>query len=315
MAISLFHTDRWLRQHRILAVLSLILAIACAAYGFLRLRPQWRLYQDTLDEKESVNSKLNATAWPQDPERLQAILKDFKAKLGKSNAKMVNGMTPDTMQLLEQATVLFRERIDAAYGSTEVFLEKSSQTEYKDQYDRLASDLREKGVYLTSEIFGMDEETSEDLKYQMLLKLWTARAVTERIFASGLAIQRRQDSRKRPMSLITALPVKEYILAAGDTSPYLIEIPVKVEMTGTMEQLQAFIQSLYTEDCFLPIIQMELSTPPPPPPPATENGQPGQVAQRTILVKVICCSFFLPGNAPTRSSLPNSQMQIMPSGA
>ena len=312
MTISFLHTDRWLPQHRILALLSLLLAIACAAYGFLRLRPQWRLYQDTLEEKESVDSKLNATAWPRDPDRLQVILKDFRAKLGKGNSK--NGMTADTAQLLEHATVLFRERIDAAYGSTEVFLEKSSQTEYKDQYDRLASDLREKGVILSSEIFGMDEETSEDLKYQMLLKLWTARAVTDRIFTSGLTILRKPDSRKRPVSVITVLPVKEYILSADDTSPYLIEIPVKVEMTGTMEQLQAFIHSLYTEDCFLPIIQMELSTPPPPPPAQTDNGQPRKVEQRMIQVKVICSSFFLPGNAAP-SHTPSTQSQTLPSGA
>jgi len=314
MAIPFLHTDRWLKQHRLLATIALLLFFACAVYGFFRLRPQWSLYQDTLEEKEAVMNKLNATAWPQDPERLRAILREFNAKLGKSASKDKNGMTAETAALLEQATVLFRDRINAAYGSTDVFLEKSSQTEYKDQYDRLAGELRERDIHLSPEIFGMDEETSEPYKYQMLLKLWTTRAVTERVLAAGMAVTKTTDSRKRPASQVTALPAKEYILATGDASPYLIEIPVRVEMTGTLEQFLAFLNSLYTEDCFLPIVQMEFIAAQPPVPAPPEDGQPVEFTHRVIQIKVVCASFFLPGNAASRIPV-NTQVKPMPSGA
>lgn len=290
----------WPAKHRNLLAVFIFLLIACLAYGYVRLRPVWNQYTETRDEKASLESRLTKSEWPKDPERLQAMLKDYDKKLKKDSGNgKGKGLEDETKEILHKATSLFNAKIEGEYGTIPDFIQKASQTEYKDQYDRLDTYLQGKNININSTVFGMDELTSGPQKYQMLLKLWTVQAVVDCALKANMRISQQNmggGHRGNRTAQIKVCQMKSYMLNDNDTAPYLLEFPVQMEITGTLDNFSAFVDSLFTEGRFLPITQMELvalkpqSNPKRPPRP-DENGE---IRYNNIVARVVCSSFFMP---------------------
>ena len=307
------NNHKWPAGHRNLLAVVILLTIAAIACIYLRLRPRWLEYTETRDEKASIEAKLIKSEWPNDPERLEAILKGFTKQLGDKE----KGLKVETAQIIAKATGMFKERIENEYETIPDFIQRASQTEYKDQYDRLDTYLQGRSIILDTSVFGMNELTSEPFKYQMLLKLWTTQAIVDCALDNKLRVTSKPlaGSRGRRASSITVLPMKSYYLNENDATPYVLEFPVQLEIIGSMANFSAFVDSLFTEGRFLPITNMELIAQPPQGGKLPGHDKEGIINYHTIRVQIICSSFFLPQTLPQKEvTSPKAVVSERPAG-
>ena len=294
----------WPSQHRNLLLTVLFLLIAFAAVGYIRIYPRWVEYTEIRDEKASIEAKLIKSEWPKDPERLKSILSLLTKRLEKDNGNNNGkGLKAETEEVMAKATSMFNERIINEYESIGDFIQKASQTEYKNQYDVLDSYLQGKNINLDNTIFGMDVATSEPLKYQMLLKLWTVKEVVDCALQAKLfviSIPSPSGGRGKTASMITVKPMQSYYLNNNDANPYLLEFPIYIELRGTLENFSKFTDILFSEGRFLPLSKIELSALPPSQ--RTQPDKQGNIYSRIITARVTCSSFFLPQTPPQKDS-------------
>lgn len=303
--------QKWPREHRILLGTDIVLLILCLLAAFFYLKPRWVQYVEERDEKASLEARLNKSEWPKDSERLKAMLKDFNKKLDKDNGNG-KGLKKETTEILTRATELFKDKIVNEYGSVADFMQKASQTEYKDQFDKLDTYFQGKNIYIERSYFGMDELTSEPFKYQMLLKLWTTQAVVDCALKAKLKIITRPlggGNRGRRASHISVLPMNSYVLNQNESTPYLLEFPVNIELTGTLDSFSAFVDSLFANGRFLPMTKMELVAQQP----NLQKTKPdadGRINTRAIAIRVVCSSFFLPAPAPMKEVISTTRSAV-----
>ncbi len=306
----------WPKCHKTLLGVTIVLALVLLGVAFLRLRPNWNEYRDLTDERAFLEEKLKASAWPRDSQRLEALLKEYEKRLNKDTGTGV-GLKAQTDQVLRQATSLFLKRITDEYGSVADFMQKASQTEYKDQYDRLDSYLLGKQLQLDPATYGLNVSTSEPQKYQMLLKLWTTQAVVETALACNLRIASRRAGGQggRPAAQITALPMRPYILSVNSAAPYLMEFPVQLEVRGSMESFSKFVDALCSDGKFLPMTCMEISVTAPAVGKRTAKpDQDGRIRTHGIVARVVCSGFSLP-EGEGRTVEERSKLPQLPRGA
>ncbi len=238
---------KWPKGHRRLLVVCVVLLIVCAIYGFVFLYPAWRDYDEANSEYNSVLGTIQKSQWPGDSERMRKILEEYQQIL---SDKRTGGFKKRAETVLSQATGMFDTRIRNDYGSVENFVTKASQTEYKDQFDRLDALCQGLGVVLDPAVYGMDETTAEPNKYQMILKLWMTEEFVSLAREHKLFVARnprpQSGGRGQGGSLITVLPVTTYKMDEKDKDPYLLEFSVKAELLGSLENVLSFISSLQT---------------------------------------------------------------------
>ncbi|MBQ6474158.1 MAG: hypothetical protein IJJ33_19380 [Victivallales bacterium] len=288
---------KWPKCHQNLVAVVFLLAVACLLAWMFRLRPQWQEYDRLRAEREGLEGQLKSSAWPRDASRLDALLRDYRKRIDKDlGTGTGQGLREYSENVLRRATSQFHERIIGEYGSLQDFMQKASQTEYKDQYDRLDTYLLGHKVNLDQSIYGMDESTNEPHKYQMLLKLWTTQGVVDCAVGAGLRVTQSRSSRGRPASQVHICPMRAYALSDSSAEAYLLEFPVQMEVRGKLEAFRRFVQSLCSENHFYPIIQMELVTTPP----RTGGKNPdkgdkdGFFRTHDLTARVVCSSFFMP---------------------
>ena len=288
----------WPVQHRNLLLIVLFMLIALAAIAYIRLYPRWTEYTDLRDEKASIEEKLIKSEWPKDSGRLKAILQLFNNRLNGEN-----GLIADTKNVIARATSMFNDRAEEEYESIELFMQKASQTEYKNQYDMLESYLQGKNIYIDNTVFGMDESTADPLKYQMLLKLWTVKEIVDCALEAKMIVLTRPSpsgAHGKVASMITVKPMQSYYISNNDASPYLLEFPVYIELRGTLENFSKFTDLLFTGDRFLPMSKLELVAVPPSLKNPPKPDKAGNIQSKIIIARVTCSSFFLPKTPPQK---------------
>lgn len=289
---------KWPERHRMLLIVSLLLALAAFLYAYFILKPVWNEHSQALGEMTELNAKLKRTIWPSDPDRLEALLAEYRRKLDKDNGTG-RGQIEDTRKILAMASSMFDETIEREYGSKADFISKASQTEYKDQFDKLDTYLEGRGVSLDPSIFGLSELSSEDENYPMLLKLWTAKAVVDCVLDSGMKIANAKlpGSKMRQSSQLKVLNAKSYYIDGKASQPYIIEYPVFVEVTGNTRQLSALADRLFADGTFLPMTQLEVVAALP----GGRNPKPNKgeyLSKDAIVARIVCSSFFMPDSSP-----------------
>ena len=302
----------WPVQHRNLLLIVLFMAIASAALAYIRLYPLWTEYTELRDEKASIEAKLLKSEWPKDPERLNALLSQFTKRLNKDNGNdNGKGLIAETKDVIETATSMFNERIDDEYESTAVFIQKASQTDYKDQFNTLELSLQRYNVNIDNTVFGMSETTAEPQKYQMLLKLWTVEKIVQCAVDAKLKVINRPSpsgGQGRIVSMITVKPMQSYYINANDAEPYLLEFPVYIELIGTLENFSKFTDSLFADGRFLPMSQLELTANPPSVKNPPKPDKAGDIYSKLITARITCSSFFMPQTPPQKDSAPSKDV-------
>lgn len=296
----------WPAQHRNLLLIVILLAIAFSVVGYVHVYPHWVEYTELRDEKSSIENKLLKSEWPKDPERLKAILAQLTKRLEKDNGNNNGkGLRAETEEVIAKATSMFNDKIVEEYESISFFIQRASQTEYKNQYDLLDSYFQGKNINIDNTVFGMNEMSSEPLKYQMLLKLWTTQAVVDCALQSKMHIMTQRTAggnHGRPVSMVSVLPMQSYYLNDRDASPYLLEFPVHIELIGSLQNFSDFTDLLFKDGRFLPMTRMELAAVPPSLRNLPKPDGEGNIYSGTVVARVTCSSFFLPQTPPKEDS-------------
>lgn len=275
----------WPRRNRIL-LYALLAMFACALLVlYLYVMPKWRHHQRFQQNIREKEHQLAATAWPQDIELLRHQYSLIREKLDGVPGTDQLGLSQLSEDILQQATVTFRERILAQFDSPLHFINAVSRIDYKDAYDRFTQELADQELTLDATKFGVNEDGQEPV-WQMTLKLWTAQLLCQLAWENHLALL---PSETGAASLGALSPIA-YALTENDTPPpYLIEFPVRLRLMGHLKDFLRFAQQLSTPIRFLPLKQLEIRTVPPNPP---ALGQTNCID--TAIFTIVCSSFFQP---------------------
>ncbi len=291
----------WPQQHRSLAALAIIVAVAAvAAYMFL-IRPKWQAVsaaQAALGEKRKV---LGETGWPLDSERLNRLLEDTRKKLDGPKGKKFEdprtaiGTKNKSNLILRQATSMFAPKIEDIYHSSRVFIEEVSRLDYEEEFNALYQRLYSEGIILAGEVLGIDETTSSRETYQLVLQVWTLGALVDLALDHRLQVAKHptitvttENGQQPHASDLTVLPVRAYSLSEKDTEPYVLEFPLRMTLRGDLADFCAFVRALHDEGRFYPINHVELKAAPS----SRRSSADGDLTIDRIEAKVECCAFF-----------------------
>lgn len=296
----------WSTKHRNLTALVGLVLIAFVASVMFGLRPKQRDVRALEENVQRLESDLRRTGWPLDPDRLDR-LKDVKAKER-------DKLRLQSDELLEQATSVFVEKIRRQYGSTEEFRTNVSRLDFTEELNQLQLYCRSRGrIVLAEEVLNLSEKTDSVNTYQMVLQVWTLRAVLDLALASKLFpresgiwvetdVERAGRREKEAVACLSVLPVRGYSLRPEDKEPYLLEIPVRLGFRGKLEDLCTFLARLQNAEildwdtargdksdqthqlrCFFPVSHVEVRK--------TMPGEEQRVTDE-IDVDVECSAFF-----------------------
>ncbi len=158
----------------------------------------------------------------------------------------------------------FRNEIHNVYPSDEPhglspedqFVYNSTRIDYKDLSDRIKSEFKEKNIIITEKCFETD--TAEPV-FHLMLKLWVIRILLHNALDNSLAVEAEENGEAR----ISATRTFAYAIGSDTAKPYLLEFPVSIHLTGTMENFLKFIKSLQEKDLYLPLKHIRVYSEPP----------------------------------------------------
>lgn len=252
--------------------------------------PRWRRMQVLRQEVENTRRELEKGGVLID----QSVLKGHisKCRISLNGDELRPGLVVKADTALEMAANTFTEEIENAYpgpSSRDFFIEGATRIDYKDLYDRVSSEFASSGVVLRQTIFSSGDENEEPV-YQQMLKLWTIRRLVRTALKNGLKIESDSDnvSRIRALKSISYINIdKSADNRAQQNEPYLMEFPVRMFISGSMEKFLGFAADLQADGSFLPIKNISIYTLPP------DELPPGETRRVSELkIKVVCSSFF-----------------------
>jgi hypothetical protein len=232
-----------------------------------------------------------------------------------------------------RARGMFDERIRTQYGSLADFRTQVSRLDYQEEYSRIQRELGQRGVRLGEGVLNLSENTVSPATWQLVMQLWTVESLVQIALESHLSlvtveVPRKVDSERgtvpamdapaatpepppvNRVARITVLPVREYLLPQEGGVPYLLEIPVRITVTGRLQDLCLFLKAVVEPPtraprgghpaAFLPVSHFEIRKP-----------VPAAVEDDESRVEAIleCCGFFPLGdrNVATAAAPPLSE--------
>jgi hypothetical protein len=294
---------------------------------------------DIRDERNSLLKELNdmtkETPYPLDAVRLSTLAENARRRLDgvtqkrEDGTEFNNGLIARSQQVLERATGMFDDRIKREYTDISTFMNQVSRIVYRDELDELKRRLSEKQIILDEEILGIGENTDDEETYLLMLKLWTIdRMVSVLVEKNGLGIETRRLAPKegapaprgpfglggggRIASEITVLPTRFYILDREDTSPYVMELPVRIRVQGPLPTVCNAIRELQSNGNFMTVNRIILETENPLLMSQRQPGSDGFLRTRNVVVMLEVSSYFRPsGHAPT---IRINEQKLLPAG-
>ncbi len=296
--------NKLLPVHKVVLVICLIL-LALQAGLYLGLqRPRRQAVETAEKELQRLQGRLSGKAWPRDGDALRRILAGMRQTLKGSETRP--GLHQQADQLLGRASRMYEAKIFEQYGSKNDFINSVSRLDYQEEYNRLVLELKKQGINLSAEKFNLAEDTSSAYNYQLMLQLWTVEKICALVKAADLQVltnNNSQPSRSRVSgrrvaseqqnnsagACISVLPMAAYFQEEKSLAPYLLEFPVAISLRAELPQLQAFVNSLHSEDTFLALKKFEIKALPP-----TEllPGDEGKISPGVLDFSIICAGFF-----------------------
>ena len=297
--------QNWPASHRNLLSVSIFLLLVFLGVGYFIVYPMWTEYDEERAEYEENEHKVATSQWPRDAERMQGLLNSYKKILGTGKAEN-GGLRALERVVNQRSTSMFTEKIKTDYGSAAKFIERANNTEYKRCYDETSVAINDvlKATYprikvsLEPEVFRMDVEQAGNI-YVNMLRLWTTRRLVELIDSNNLEIGVDADYERSGgirAAKIVAMPVTQYTVP-GEKVPYLLEMPIKVEVHGRLDDFSALIADLQNGNDFMPVVQMEIETESPMQRfrgqgMYSKHDQDGHIAIQQVTATIVCSAFF-----------------------
>jgi len=246
-------------------------------------RMKWRAsFEEQIMEERA---KLKKSGVPLDATVLNAHIRECIDSLEDKNGS--KGLVSISNEIIEKATRTFDDDIREAYPATEtassmeLFYNNSTRIDYKDLFDRISSEFKEYDISISQKTFEPDEDNSEPV-FQLMLKLWTTRYLVRAAVKNNLTLAKNEDG----LSRINVMRTAAYTLSQNE-NPYLLEFPIALRFSGTMENFLSFMKSLQNDNLFLPMKTISVKSKPP------VDFPPGESRNITELdFRITCSSFF-----------------------
>ncbi|MCR4576029.1 MAG: hypothetical protein K5787_19905 [Lentisphaeria bacterium] len=276
----------WPKSYRNLLHYTIILTMVALAALWLGIYPRWRSLGDLQETIARQQSRLEKNGVELDADMLKDYIDECKIVLNGTETE--DGLTKIADETLAKAAATFRNDIHNSYPSDEVnglspedqFIYSSTRIDYKDLSDRIKSEFKEKKIIINEKSF--ESDTAEPV-FHLMLKLWTIRILLRNAIANSLAI----DAQENGEAMLSATRTIAYSIGNDNTKPYLLEFPVSIHLTGTMDNFLKFAKSLQQNGYYLPIKNLRVYSEPPK---ALPPGAKVDVSQ--LHFRVTCSAFF-----------------------
>ncbi len=275
----------WPNRHKKLLHVTAAVMVLLLVLMWLGIYPRWRGLVSLRDDVKDMRTKLEKMGIPLDATMLNEHIHDCIASLEDHDGR--KGLVSISNDIIDRATKTFDDDIREAYPPTEgassfdLFYNNSTRIDYKDLYDRITSEFKEHDISISQKNFEPDEDSSEPV-FQLMLKLWTVRYLARALVQNNLSLEKNEEggSRIHPMRTIA------YTLSPKE-EPYLLEFPVILRFSGTMDNFLSFLKSLQNENIFLPMKTISVHSTPP------EDFPPGEKRDIKVLhFRITCSSFY-----------------------
>lgn len=297
----------WIRQHRILAYVNLgLLAIVILFWMFI-VGPRQAAVRGLESTVETTQKRLIDDGMPTD----LTALNDAKIKIDNELARIRKNR--DT--LMQDCTVLLVNRVleEAKNDPTSNFTDIAGfvagtgalHSRYRKEFKELQQKFLSWQIPLPGKkVLGIDEDSLIDTDkhcpaWQLILKLWAIEAAVEMARDSGLYIRAVTPPiapNDNTLS-ISAGGIRAYTLgASSEVNPWLIEVPVRLEVKGTPKQIRDFLAKTRRKQTFMPLSGFEMRIACKNPPPMSPDGRLNLV---DFLANIEVCAFF-PVEAPAK---------------
>ena len=247
--------------HRLLHYTIILMVVSLAAL-WLGVFPRWRNLESLREQNEQKRAKLEKSGVLLDPAMLKQHIEECNDTL--NGSQTTEGLVKAADETLSRAAMTFRNEIHNVYPSDEPhglspedqFVYNSTRIDYKDLSDRIKSEFKEKNIIITEKCFEAD--TAEPV-FHLMLKLWVIRILLHNALDNSLAVEAAENGEAR----ISATRTFAYAIGSDTAKPYLLEFPVSIYLTGTMENFLKFIKSLQEKGLYLPLKHIRVSSEPP----------------------------------------------------
>ncbi|MDT8389214.1 MAG: hypothetical protein RRC34_01740 [Lentisphaeria bacterium] len=216
--------------------------------------------------------------------------------------------------LFQRAGQPFQTAILERFGSPRNFQQQISRLDYQEEFKRLENYLTDNRIVTLPEVFKLSEDTVGLENYKLVLQLWTIEAVVKTAYDKGLriayvpagelaAVDGQPPAR---VSDLGAMPIVPYLPVSHVTVPYLLRIPVRARVSGTVEQLHAFLTSAATGDVFFTVDHIQARKPIPP---------DVRYSDDRIEAVLECSTFYILDSESGRKMMKKPEIKLLPSGA
>ncbi|MCK5803851.1 MAG: hypothetical protein KAI66_13505 [Lentisphaeria bacterium] len=284
----------WPQKHRNLVTYAIFVLLVFAACWVLFVRPMKKELEKVRDDWEKRQTRLLREGWPLNPGKLEALRESYRARLdGKGSDAGIKARS-DAVAL--RSSSMFDERIRTSFGTRGDFMKAVSRLDYQTQFNRVFRELAKEDVLLAPDELKLSEDSSSPYVYQLVLQVWTLEMVVRHALDQGLKVAAAETAKVRvgnrdvPAAKVTVLPVRAYYAQAKDADPYVLEMPVRMTVSGGVDQCRAFLRQLTSEGTFLPISHLQLYADDPSRP---EYERRGSVKIDKVRMEVECSAFFL----------------------
>lgn len=293
-------------QHKNLAIFAVVLVVAFGVlYGAL-IYPRQNRVAELRKRRDALTDTLQENNWPLDPERLESrrdMMKTAQDRFGRR-----------CDQIMNQAAATFDENIGRyTDGGPEDFRNVVSRLDYREEYSSIHQELQKENIHFDEAVLGLGETSDSVYVYQQLLHLWTVKQLADLALQCDLApaphpeVKRyNADGRGRSVSQISVLPRVAYSVREKNDKPYLLELPVRMSLRGTMLGINAFLSQLQDGNRLLVLSRIEVrKIVPPKKSPRTDR----------IEMTVECSAFFRLDSAKSLDAPEQRERKILPAGA
>ena len=299
-------------KYYILAAVVIVFGIVAGLFHIYGVAPLKKRVQSREQSISETIESLRKRGWPVEHKRLEKLLSRRKnefERLDKKN-RHINQLIDTT----------FRKRISEHFGEEAVqnpraFRQYVSRLDYQELYTSIISKWESREVFLTEELINLSKNTVSGHIYRLILKLWSLDTVLDLATENGLSVvtvsgtaesvdngQTGTESEKA--SLVLTPPVREYYLAQSDEAPYLLGLPVAMEVKCTTRELMNFLRTLISHDALVVLNHIEIKKQP------FENDENGKRYRNSLKVKLSCSTFYRLGESGGRKSAVGDQKPV-----
>ena len=290
--------NTWPPKYRILAVACFLVATTALLVYLFMLRPLSVEVAGRQDAVEKEIADIHRNAWPADPDQLEILKRQEQNRL--------NTLKINLAEIQERATQTFADRIQAKYGpdavdDPEKFIRYAGVLDYQIYYEEITSNWQKRGVALVPEVLKLSTVSEADDIHQSVLQLWSLDKILETVARNGMRplttfvripkTGARGVTETVPPSAyqtvraaaVTLLPVREYRTQKDAEAGYLLEMPVRLTVRCTIDQLDAFLRDLSSESYLVPLNAIEIYKLP-----STRRDRESKILE----VKMECSTFY-----------------------